>query len=179
MCFDEYVNPLSRYQSLEDYKYPDSHLPTRNYIQKFARFSTAVGLDWQKIACRLKVQQDREFCDLNDKLVGLPDNPVLFNSPKFIDEEVELIDGHSSFASPLGDTKQVLKNNNFVDGRSLLILGDSHCSIFSKKKLTYLCANTFAEVEFRWNPCGVRSPVEAVKHPIILIEITQRFVFSA
>lgn len=178
MCFDEYVGPLASYQVIQDYIYPDSHLPTANYIQKFSRFLTSVGVDWEKIKFRLKVEKDMEFCDLNDRLVGLPENPVTFYTPKFIDEDVELVGGDESFASPLGNTKQILKNNNWVDARRLLILGDSHCSIYSKKKLTYLCANTFSDVEFQWNPCGVRSAVGSTKHSIILLEVTQRFIFT-
>jgi hypothetical protein len=178
LIFDEYVTPLARFQTLEDYIYPDSHLPTANYIQTFARFLRAAGVGWDDVCARLAKRIYHEYCDLNDRLSGSPPNPVDFSLPFFANEAVSLVNGNESFNTPLGDTWQVLHNKNSLDPRSLLILGDSHCSIYSKRKLTYLCANVFRKTEFFWNPCGFRSEVGTVDHPVILMEVSQRFFFK-
>lgn len=178
MIFDDYLDNMQAYQSLQDYLYPDSHLPTANYIQVASQYFRRSKIEWPRVQERLSIELGDEYCDLNEKLSNSAKNPVRFPMVRMSPAEVHLIEGSESFSEPLGDTRQVLRNDKAVDERRVLILGDSHSSIFAKRKLTYLCAGIFAETEFQWNPCGFRSTIESVPQPVIYMEVAQRFLIA-
>lgn len=178
MVFDEYIEGLAHHQAIEDYAYPDSHLPTANYIQILAGQLAHADVPWKEVRSRLSVQQQPEYCDLVDKLRLGINNPIEFSLPQIAGAELSLIDGTDSFSEPLGDTTQVFSNPDLIDERDLLLLGDSHSSIYTRKKLTYLNAHVFSNTTFQWNPCGFRNEVRSVPQPVIFMEISQRFLFT-
>lgn len=177
LIFDEYLEGLSKYQSIADYDYPDSHLPTANYLQIFARQLSFVGIPWENVEKNLLINAQPEYLDMVDKLQLGFNNPVQFALPQMNSSHVKLIGGSETFGDPLGDTVQVLLNEAPMDEREILILGDSHSSIYGRKKLTYLLANIFSKTTFNWNPCGFREEITKVPYPIIFLEVTQRFLY--
>jgi hypothetical protein len=178
MIFDEYLDGLSAYQTIDNYAYPDSHLPSENYIQVLARQLAHADIPFAQVHERLMLQPMNEYCDLVDKLSLGIENPIPFRLPNISGPEPELIAGTQSFATPLGETKQVFSQAMPIDSRKVLILGDSHSSVYTKRKLTYLNAHIFGGTDFHWNPCGIRAVVGEVPHEIITMEISQRFLFT-
>lgn len=71
---------------------------------------------------------------------------------EFKEEAIRQVGGSASFENPLGDTSQSFENDNALFDQHVLILGDSHSSILTQRRMTYLFAGTFQGVKFDWNP---------------------------
>jgi len=177
LLFEQPISGLEDYQVIADFTYRDSHLPTLNYIQIFAAAIEAFGHDWQSVREHLRLAAREVYFDLVAKLDESQPNPHTVSSPFFDAAEVSLVAGSDNFRSPLGDTWQLNRNTVPIVGKKILLLGDSHSSIFSQRKLNYLFGCTFAETEFHWNPCCVRSTIPETDADYIVLEISQRFVF--
>ncbi|TCL87914.1 hypothetical protein C8J38_1293 [Rhizobium sp. PP-WC-2G-219] len=176
LSFFDPLTDMEQYQSLGDFIYPDSHLPARNYLQILAYQLTYLGINWSEVESSVKLYMREEYCDLSEKFLGMHNAPYNLLSPNFANADVKLIGGNETFQVPLGDTKQAFVNSNPILDDSVLILGDSHSSIFSSRKMTYSWACIARETEFYWNPCGVRSDGPPTQHGIVVMEISLRFV---
>lgn len=173
--FNEPFKPLLGHGSIEDYAYPDSHLLGRDYIRIFYHILRALNIDNKGISDRVTLERSIVFNDLADKFSpGLP-SPTNELCPVVTSESCELSDGHSSFCKPLGQTWQTIINNNPTSEQSVLLLGDSHSSIYTQKKLNYLLSNAFRQTRFEWNPFSVRQPTAQISSDIIILEISLRF----
>lgn len=179
LIFNEFLDGLSAFQTLDDYVFPDSHLPAGNYIQVLARQAVHAGVAWPDIQDKLTFRPHDEYCDLVDKLHIGATNPISIPLPVMSNPEAVLTYGSQTFEDPLGDTRQVLRQAEPIDDRAILILGDSHSSIYEKRKLTYLNSHVFRETTFHWNPCGFRTDVGHVSQSIIAMEVAQRFLFTS
>lgn len=173
--FNEPFMPLLGHGSIEDYAYPDSHLLGRDYIHIFYHILRALNIDNKDISSRITLERSIVFNDLSDKFD--PRLPSLTNElcPVIASESCNLSDGHSNFCKPLGQTWQTIINNNQTSEQSLLLLGDSHSSIYTQKKLNYLLSNAFRQTRFEWNPFSVRQPTAQISSDIIILEISLRF----
>ena len=176
LCFFESLIGMERYQKIEDFAYPDSHLTARNYIQMFANQLVEFGVDWPTIERRIGFSPRREYCDLSNKLNGHGDKAYFLPSPDIHLTDVSIIGGFDYFQDPLGETWQRFTNGNPAFQKSVLILGDSHSSIYSSRKLTYAWASVARETEFHWNPCGVRGDGPRIDPDFVILEISLRFI---
>ena len=168
---------LENYQSLIDFEYPDTHLTSRNYSHIYAFALQGIGYDWADFKGLLKFEVAPEYLDLPDKFQGFQPNPYEVSTPVFPHSDISMSGGFADFQNPLGDTWQKFSNSSPVVDKSVLILGDSHSSILERRKLTYFFAASFADLEFRWNPCGIRGEIPKTEADHVILEISQRFIF--
>lgn len=177
LLFDRAMIGLGAYQDLKDFSFPDTHLPPRNYVQYFGCAVQELGCNWKEVQKHLRMRRDLEYYDLVEKLDGYTANPHAVNNPAFETEGCVLAAGHGNFQEPLGETWQCFKNAESVIKKKVLLLGDSHSSIYNRRKLNYLFSNTFSQTEFYWNPCGVRGHCPETDADFVVLEISQRFIF--
>ena len=177
LVFDQAIQGMQDYQSESDFLYPDTHLTTRNYLMFLANTLDVLGLEWKAYESNIKFAPAQEYFDLADKLDHPGPNPHRINVASLPLSEIRRIDGFANFQDPLGDTWQHHANDNPLWDKRVLLLGDSHSSIFDRHKLNYLIANAFRETIFYWNPCGIRGPVPDHDPDVVILEISQRFMF--
>lgn len=177
MIFDEPLHRMEEFQSLQEFRFPDSHLLGRNYIQTFALAIQNLGLHWAELKPRISMRQSNEYGDLDAKLSGGNARPHATQLPLYIDEAIVLRDGEPTYCDPLRETWQHLTNSNAQIAANVLILGDSHSSIVGQKRLTYLAAGAFEECKFFWNPAGLHGEPTNYKADYVILEISQRFLF--
>ncbi|MCU7812636.1 MAG: hypothetical protein KZQ77_15620, partial [Candidatus Thiodiazotropha sp. (ex Notomyrtea botanica)] len=144
----EFSSKLSGYTNLKDitessdtrasnYRYYDSHLLSRDYLSVFIRAIQSFGLSSKVDWTSFKLRSDHMYGDLAMKL-GQESAKEEFLVLDCAAERVELIAGEPSFSSPLRSTFQSFYNPlGAIDAR-VAIFGDSHSSIYSQKKMTYL-----------------------------------------
>ena len=101
-----------------------------------------------------------------------------FIFPCFHDDTAELIYGNTTFDSPLGNTVQKFVNRNAKIKLKVSIFGDSHSSIYLQKRFTYLYASLFERCEFHWIPWGGEPENFASDADLVVMEISQRFLFT-
>lgn len=177
LVFDQAIQGMQAYQTEDDFLYPDTHLTTRNYLMFLANMLDVMGLEWRKYESRIKFLPVQEYFDLADKLEHPAPNPHPVNIAYLPDSVVRRVDGFAGFQDPLGDTWQHHVNENPLWDKKVLLLGDSHSSIFDRNKLNALVTNAFRETVFYWNPCGIRGPVPDHDPDVVFLEISQRFIF--
>lgn len=177
LVFEEPLVGLSSYMTPKDFYFPDSHLPPRVYVQYFAQAIKKLGLSWDLVSPSIAMEQMKVYYDLSTKFKGGRDHS--FDSFELLvkDSEVSQTSGSAYFESPLGQTSQFFMNGRNIFDHNVKLLGDSHSSIYSQRRLTYLFANTFKKSEFHWNPSGVRHETELNDGDIVVLEISSRFVF--
>ena len=176
LAFNEYLEPLAPYEKPEDFHYLDTHLPWRHYIQLYAHLLTLFRIEWQQIAQQFSTQDKQVFSDLHGKFTGHEPKASWARVPYVSNADLRIVGGAESFAIPLGNTMQLIVNQNPLHLGKVLLLGDSHSSILSKNNLTYLFASTFECCEFHWNPCGVREIPKSTDADMVVMEISQRFL---
>jgi hypothetical protein len=175
--FSEYLEPMKRYDTLSEFEYFDTHLSSRHYIQIFARILKALGFAWADIATHFTIIDDQRCGDLSTKFGPRRPSPRRSRIPYSKVSDCRLTAGTTSFAEPLGATWQNIANAHPLKAGKVLLLGDSHSSILTQNRLTYLLASTFEQCDFFWNPFGVREAPVATDADIVVMEISQRFLF--
>lgn len=176
LIYDQPFHNIQSYQKLSEYEFRDSHLAGRNYITLFGFGLEQLGVSWASVKSSVTLTPVDVVGDLVtkfDNALPIASSALEPNVPK---AEVTLTAGTPSFESPLGDTWQDLSNNTPKVDQSVCLLGDSHCSIFEKRKLTYLYASTFRETHFEWNPFGIRKKPNVSSYDNIVVEISSRFI---
>ena len=167
---------IDRYLNLADFEFFDSHLPSRYYVIVFGFVLESIGIPWTFIKDHVGLKQLPEFGDLSIKFSDRQPSHVLAFQPDVHEVMAHQVAGTASFGDPLGETLQEFHNEKAIVDQSVCILGDSHSSIFSQRKLTYLFASTFKDTHFEWNPCGVRKMPDVAKYQNVVLEISIRFV---
>lgn len=176
LLFDQPFRGIEKFQTLEDFEYKDSHLPGRNYIIVFGFILERLGIPWQSVRSGVSLKKLPEYGDLATKFAnGTPAQTRTFQ-PDVPQASVVQHAGEKTFADPLGDTWQSFRNDAALVDQSVCLLGDSHCSIYSQRKLGYLFASTFRETRFEWNPCGLRKKPDVASFDNVVLEISSRFV---
>ena len=175
VVFDQPFRGLDSFMSLADFEYKDTHLAGRLYVTIFGFVIASLGLDWPAIREAVSMSRVPEIGDLAGKFDNSVPAPVLGLQPDVPSSAVVQTAGSETFASPLGDTWQEFTNSAALVDRSVCLLGDSHCSIYAQRKLTYLFAGCFRQVHFEWNPCGIRKPPDLKNPDYILLEMSSRF----
>lgn len=162
--------------SVRNYRYYDSHLLSRDYLKIFIcaiqSFGLASRVDWSSI----QLKSDSIYGDLAVKL-GRQSPKEEFLSLHCNNESAALVDGHPTFSSPLRSTYQIFSNPSSNLDAKVALFGDSHCSVYAQKKLTYLFANTFSRCDFYWDSMCVNSQDKARYADFVFLEISQRFLF--
>lgn len=176
LIFQQPFLGMGKFQSLSEFEYMDSHLAGKNYITIFGFALESLGASWAAVKPNVGMKLLPEFCDLMSKFENGPPKSTLISQPNIPQSSVELVDGFETFAEPLGNTWQEFRNDQPLVDQSICLLGDSHCSIFSKRKMTYLFASTFRRTKFSWNPCGIRETPDVTGYENVVLEISSRFV---
>jgi hypothetical protein len=160
---------------VSDYNYFDSHLPARDYLLSFERaVNRLLGLP---PSLSYVLEPDKTHADLFTKFGNrqFALQPAIL--PSVADSRCQLTGGHETFATPLGDTMQVVENPAAPYDASIALYGDSHCSLLANRKLTYLFACLFRRCVFRWDPFRFRKPIEPDGSDFAILEIAERFMF--
>ncbi|RKQ70175.1 hypothetical protein [Oceanibaculum indicum] len=178
LLFNQFIDGLEKYQPREELLYFDTHLPTRNYVQILANVLQTLDLDWRNVQPSLHVIEGEQSDNLLEKLTTRPEERQPVYVPDFPGASVTLSAGDEGYRTPLGETWQRYANKNPIIAKKVLLLGDSHSSIYANRKLTYLFSSVFAETEFHWNPCGMRGVLPETDADIVILEISQRFMFG-
>lgn len=175
LIFKQPFKNVSDTGKINDYAYSDSHLLGRDYISIFYHVLDSIGVSNNELAKRVHLKRRLVFNDLAAKFYPKRQSMTEELCPEYYGESCSLVAGYDDFSSPLGNTWQEYVNSNPVSSQSLLLLGDSHSSIYSQHKLNFLFANTFKHTRFAWNPCGIRQQVGSADYDIIVLEISLRF----
>jgi hypothetical protein len=177
VIFEQPIRRMAEFQTLKDFEYPDSHLMPRNYVVIFSHVLANLGFNWNSVAPLLGMERRPVYLDLTAKFKDGVDQPINSFELNFVVEGAQQVAGSKTFSNPLEQTRQVFANDTSVFPEDILVLGDSHCSIYSQRRMTYLFANAFRRTAFSWNPSGIR-PDEGLKDcRYIALEISSRFVF--
>lgn len=175
LIYEKPFHRIDKFQTASDFEYMDSHLPGRNYVSMFGTYLADLGMPWTDIRQSITLKNMPQFGDLATKFAeGIP-AAVPMLQPDVPQSTVTQISGNETFADPLGDTWQDFSNDEPLVDQSICLLGDSHCSIYEQRKITYLSANTFRETHFEWNPCGIRKKTDIASYDNVLLEISSRF----
>jgi hypothetical protein len=175
VVFSQPFVEIDRFLSLGDFEYNDSHLPSRYYVTIFGFILQAMGISWAPISSKIGLKQVPEFGDLSVKFNDTQPNQTLAFQPDVPGTAAIQTAGTESFAKPLGETWQEFQSEKAIIDQSVCILGDSHSSIYSMRKLTYLFASTFRNTHFEWNPCGIRKTPDVSISDHIILEMSSRF----
>ena len=176
LLFNEYVTPLREYETESDFSYFDTHLPGKHYIQIFSHFLGQLGYRWHDISGAFTMRSNTDGGDLQTRFGDVATQSPLPMVPALQTERLAVVAGTPSFGDPLGSTWQSISNETPLLRGKVLVLGDSHSSILAQKRLTYLCASTFEECLFYWNPVGVRETPEPSDADFVILETSLRFV---
>lgn len=176
LVYEQPFQGIDKFQTLADFEYKDSHLAGRNYVSVFGFVLASLGVSWPSVKEAFSLKRLPEFGDLATKFENGQATQVHALQPDVPQGDVTQTAGSESFADPLGQTWQDFANASPLVDQSACLLGDSHCSIYAQRKLTYLFANTFRETHFEWNPCGIRKKPDVSSYDNVLLEISSRFV---
>lgn len=176
MVFDQPFLGIERFQSLEELAPPDSHLAGRNYANIFAFVLSILEVWHSELESLIKLKQVPFFGDLSFKFETVRRVPDFTYQPDSEIGQPILISGNETFASPLGETRQLFHNKTAVIKQSVCLLGDSHSSIYSQRKLNYLFASFFEDTYFEWNPCGIRNRPGYLPYQNLVLETSSRFI---
>ena len=176
LVFDKPVEKLNSCESIESYRYPDSHLLPACYAHIFLEVVENLGLSSAMAEQEISFKERIVYGDLSKKFSGDPLPPYTVQDPHFEGATVKQISGNGTFGKPLGKTSQAFRNETPTIFKDVVILGDSHSSIFKQRRLTYMFANSFVKTEFEWNPMDVRSEMGATTSDCIVLESSLRFL---
>ena len=176
LIYEKPFRGIDKFQTVCDFEYKDSHLPWRSYVSIFGTYLADLGVPWTDIQQTVTLEKIPQFGDLAAKFDRHFPEPVLVFQPNFPQSTVTQTSGRETFAEPLGDTWQDFSNDAALVDQSICLLGDSHCSIYEQRKITCLCANTFRDTHFEWNPCGIRKDPDIASYDNVLLEISSRFI---
>jgi len=177
LVFDDWIlnhEPKSYHHSLEE---PDSHLPNVCYLEILTRILEEFKLK-QFDFTRLTNEQRVVYGDLAKRLKCQPEKYIKFNNGSINKDFYEIIEGNQKLIRPLdANYQKVLNKESAVNSSSLLILGDSHSSVLSERRLTFMLAQYYQATEFQWSPFGLSYNGSFGKRDVVL-EISLRFLFS-
>lgn len=176
LVFCQPFHNIDKFQTLADFEYKDSHLSGRVYVTVFGFLLESLGISWARIKNEIGLRKLPEFGDLAAKFENGKPTQSLVLQPDMPGGKVTQTAGSETFAEPLGETWQKFQNEGALIDHSVCLLGDSHCSLYSQRKLSYLFANTFRETHFEWNPCGTRKKPDVASYDNVVLEISSRFV---
>lgn len=177
LIFEQPVMGLGPYMSIDDYEYPDSHLHARNYILIFSHAVRALGHDWDKVSPFVTIESMPIYFDLSAKFKDGKDRAFNSFQVSYTGSAAMQVSGSEYFEAPLRQTTQTFENSAPVFDEEVLLLGDSHSSIFTQRRLTYLFANSFRKTKFSWNPIGNQPEQQLDGSRKIVLEVSSRFVF--
>lgn len=175
LIFSQPFRDIGSFRTLSDFEYSDSHLAGQEYVSLFGFTLESLGTRWDMVKSAVTLKKLPEFGDLAPKFTNSRPVQATALQPDFQDGKVNLTAGTETFADPLGDTWQEFRNDAPIVDQSVCLLGDSHCSIYSQRKLNYLFANTYRETRFEWNPCGIRKMPDVASYDNVVLEISSRF----
>lgn len=176
LIFDQPFRGLSETMGPEDFRYGDSHLASRNYLKILEFVLQALGVGSAAAHHDIALSDQPVFGDLAAKFAGGRGAREMDARPGVANSRVVQVAGTETFASPLGATWQEFMNDSPSINESICILGDSHCSIYEQRRLTYVFANLYRKTRFTWNPCGIREKPGALDFDNIVLETSSRFV---
>ncbi|WP_444924269.1 hypothetical protein ACJJH9_03125 [Microbulbifer sp. DLAB2-AF] len=174
-----HLDPLKNVvdKRLENYRYYDSHLLARDYITYFFSSLEQFGLISSFRTEEFSLVPYDYYADLSSKFDHDVINPIKFLLPNFARDSVTLTSGCKNFANPLRDTFQSFHNKEAPIKAKVTIFGDSHSSIYEKRNLTYLYANTFKDCSFYWDPMAINN-INLIDTDYCILEISTRFLFG-
>jgi len=163
-------------KGLDNYKFYDSHLLSRDYLKIFFNILNKLKLLNEIKLDRFLLKPDKLYGDLAKKLHSdlIPEH---FLNLEYKGSQVTQVSGHDTFQNPLRHTQQSFHCQNSCIPASVSIYGDSHCSIYSSRKLTYLFSNVFEKCNFHWDPFSVNNKKSIDQADFVIFEISQRFLF--
>lgn len=176
LVFDQPLETCAQSLDLRDFTYPDSHLPPSVYVELFLQILESLDLPRTKTAPRVTMSKANLYGDLATKYSPILTRPYESDVISFESSGVEQLGGSLSLENPLRDTYQIFECQTAEFSENLVILGDSHCTIFERKKLTYLLANVFSNTTFYWNPMMLRQTIDCTKADTIILEASSRFM---
>lgn len=172
-CHFDFTTTLPVKKNVSDYKYPDSHLPFLYYESLFFRILGLLGNKY--FGDHLKYKTCTFWGDLAKKFIPILDEKYDINVLDFSNTP-ELVSGNENFVEPLNSIEQYFINSNPLFDKSVLVLGDSHSSLYREKRLVYLLGNTFRQVDFKWKPFGYGCERIDKKYDLVIIEGSLRFL---
>lgn len=173
--FDALFEGSGVQRQVGDYSYQDTHLMGKDYISIFESALTLLGYGSAAQNAQIDLADVRCFGDLAAKFESGGKTVETLPQPDVSGSEVAQVAGLETFGKPLGKTWQTFVNNHAEISASACLLGDSHCSIYRQRRLTYLFANFFQNVHFSWNPCGARDKTGQLDYDTIVLEASSRF----
>lgn len=172
---DGVLNPLDK--RVENYIYYDTHLLSRDYLNIYRNITRGFSLAGLAKGLEIGFKREVLYGDLDAKLNN-PHRKLDFLH-LFVDSGAQQIGGDSTFCTPLRDTFQSFKCAGAPVGGKVVICGDSHCSIYTQRKLTYLLANTFEYCDFYWDPLLMSGNISRLEDAdFVVFEISERFLLS-
>lgn len=176
--FDEFLGKLPDWASHDEYIYPDSHLLTRDYFLILKIIMEKFNINPTEMSGRGLFELGIHFGDLAHKFdPEIADTHYAIKPNKHFSRAV-LIDGSQTFESPLGSTYQKFVNYSAPIDARVSIFGDSHSSIFAEKRLAFMASSIFRETNFYWKPWSVDPDDSKTDADFLIMEISQRFLFS-
>jgi hypothetical protein len=175
------INPLyllsnSSKITQNDFYYPDSHPPQSMYLDFFKSIIANFEIDLEAVNARFKISPEFFYGDLAAKFDSFLLNPYLSLAHVSSCNTVEQVSGDKTFIEPLGSIHQTFINASPISSDSVLLLGDSHCSIYDQKRLTYFFANTFRHVCFRWKPFSLGDNSNCLGYDRVVLVSSERFI---
>jgi len=181
LTFNKMLYPLIELVQLKDetrLSLPDSHLSANDYWTIFKSILIRWGFTAESELLRCDFDFIANYGDLGSKFENYDGQRQVLKITKPKLGEATVVDGEAVFKNPLRDCHVKWKNKRPLIKKSVLILGDSHCSIGASPFLSYLFSKVFAEVTFYWNPYFLNELDIAEKESFdfALSEISQRFI---
>lgn len=176
LIFDEPFRDLSGHMEIQDFHYGDSHLASRNYLKIKNFILQALGSESIAERQYIEFTEQLVFGDLATKFTDGRSAREIDLRPDVANSQVVQVGGNETFASPLGSTWQEFRNNSPLIDETICLLGDSHCSIYEQRRLTYILANIYSRTYFAWNPCGIREKPGVLDFDNVVLESSSRFV---
>lgn len=171
----DYTTSIDYADQLKVFEYPDSHPPHKFYEVMFANIMHKFG---HSLILNENRYLSKYYGDLAKKFsIPLPQSYEI-DVLEFEGSTPSLVDGVETYLDPLSSIEQFYVNNNAVYDKSVLVLGDSHSSLYSEKRLVYLLANTFKQVDFKWKPFGYGMTDFHKKYDYVIVESSLRFLVS-
>ncbi len=163
---------------LNNYWYYDSHLLSRDYLRIFYSIIQGFSLLGGYPVDDIRFERGVLYGDMDIKLNN-PSRMEGFLHLNLNNRGVSQIGGAKTFCDPLRATWQSFKCERAPLKGKVVICGDSHSSIYSQRKLTYLLAGSFEYCDFYWDPlCMNWSAGSFSGADYVVLEISERFLFS-
>ncbi|MRX52183.1 hypothetical protein GI374_17615 [Paracoccus sp. S-4012] len=176
LIFEQPFGGLGEVMKLSDFSYGDSHLANFNYVSMLSFVLSALAVPSGTVDIGLGTADHTIFGDLAAKFGDGRTVKAVSSGPDFPNSRVVQVAGNETFASPLGDTWQEFVNDAASVNETVCLLGDSHCSIYRQRRLTYLFSNIYRRTCFSWNPCGTRKRPGMLEFDNLVLETSSRFV---